>query len=128
MGCLYVLGIPVYEDSDCAEKRRNDKNVRKDIEEASDVAKNESNNTRKVANTALRNADGESAGQELFQGVGAAAEGALGGVAGIYSSVFSNLGLGGLLGGGVPGQTVDLTPYLIGGAVLIGGALYLRSG
>lgn len=120
MGCLYVLGIPVYEDSECAEKRRNDRTDRKDIEEASDVEKNASNNERKTLNTALRNADGESAGQELFQGVGSAASGALGGVAGIYSSVFSNLGLGGLLGG-APGQSVDLTPVLlIGGAAVVG--------
>lgn len=131
--CINIFGIPVIGDKACLDSYRKHRQAQNEINEAANVAINESNNDRKTENTATRNwsaaeqtawrnLDGESPLQELFQGAGGAASGVIGSVGSVYSGVLGSLfGTGG-------GASTDLTPLLlIGGAVAVG-VLALKSG
>lgn len=120
--CVNFLGIPLLEDSDCADRRRKRSNERKAIEEASDVAKRESKDDRRETNTFNRNQQqlgssiarnygtSENAGGFVAQGFDFL-EGAVAGGNQVASDVFGSGGAGSAIAGA----------YLTGGTSLLGG-------
>lgn len=126
---IYVLGIPLIEGPKAADKRRNDRTDRREIEEASDVAKRKSKDKRRIENTESRNeqqvlssywrnADGSNPSESIVGSIAGAVPGT---VAGIASAINPLAGLGsfwGSLGSSAP--PLDLNTILVGG-LIIGG-------
>lgn len=109
---LYILGIPIVENAAEADKRRNDRTHRKEIEEASDVARWTTNSQEAATKVAYRNLDGSAPGEAIVETVGRTASD----VAGAYFG----------RGGGQSAPAMDSTTMLlIGGGLL---AVFLISG
>ena len=113
--CVYIFGAPLFESKECADLRRNDRTDRKEIEEASDVAKKQSTNERKIANTYSRNFG---TGETPLEGIA-------GGLIGAAQNVgCSLLGVNCNASQAMPfDPTALLQPLVIGGLGL--GAIYL---
>lgn len=120
--CINLFGIPLIEDGACAAKRREQRNEKKSIEEASDVAKKQAaeeghsenvynRNQQQLGSSIARNyGTGEGAGGFVGQGfdfLGAAVSG-------------GNELAGNIFGSGGAGSTIA-GAYLTGGTSLLGG-------
>lgn len=114
MACLYVAGIPIFEDAKCADARRNDRSDRNDSDNERRMANNASDNERKMANTYFRN-----------YGTGTTpAEGIVSSIASPLFTAGQNIActMMGIDCGSQssPSSSFDPTPILYGGAALVG--------
>ena len=129
---VYLFGIPLFEDARAADKRRNDKTDRREIEEASDVAKRQSKDRRRVANTSsrneqqtlssyFRNADGSNPSESIAGSIAGAVPGLAGAIAGAFNPLSGLFG-----GGGISAPAIDMNTLLIGGLIIGGLAIATR--
>lgn len=126
---IYIFGIPIIEGPKAKQARKELNNDRKAIEEASDVAKNESDNERKVENTiarneqqalssAFRNLDGSNPAESITASIA----GAVPAVADTVATIATG-GLSSFFGGGFGGEEeaaagIDTTTLVLGAAAL----------
>lgn len=124
--CVNIFGIPILEDKECADARRNDRNKRKSIEEASDVEKKRIEESSDVQKTIARN---YGTGETPLEGIVSAPFNFLSGAVDTAGGLLAGAtipipGIGDVtLGGGSTETTTDILPY-VGLAALLGvGAL-----
>jgi hypothetical protein len=121
MGSLYLFGIPIYEDADAADSRRNDRTKRKKIEEESDVEKKiaaeKSEQVRANTGTNLGGTvKGVAENSPLSQLAGGVGEGLASGNLQVDTPW-------GSIGGGAPAPAFN--PLYVVGAILALGVLYV---
>lgn len=118
MGSLYVFGLPIWEDKDAADERREDKEDRKDLNNQ----RNDQNNARKLGNNYINEWGKNTRTQATGARAGDAWTGAVEGIVpAVVSSVTSALtanpaGLLGMLGSGGSAAPAEpaVSPWVVG--------------